>query len=146
MLYHGAKRDLKPSISYAQFPGLKLYEAAKWSGKEQGVGDRWRISAGRVYKPTSTRQRANRFLCHMDQATYLFLHILFSLEEQLSPSPLASSCLFAQPEFFQLLEEIGQPHKWNKVVEFMWEKADIPRISISPHSPVFWEKLRTEAH
>lgn len=42
--------------------------------------------------------------------------------------------------------EIGQPHKWNKVVESMWEKAGVPRISISPHSPVFWETLRTEAH
>lgn len=101
MLYHGAKHDLKTSISCEQFPGLELYEAVKWSGKEHGVRDRWGISAGRAFKPRSRRQRANKFLYHMDQPTYLLLHVLFFLTEQLSPLPLTSSCLLTQPEFTQ---------------------------------------------
>lgn len=85
MLYHGAKHDFKTSISYEQFPVLELYEAVKWSGKEHGVRDRWGISAGRVFKPRSRRQRANKFLYHMDQPTCFLLYVLFFCK---SSSPL----------------------------------------------------------
>lgn len=76
MIYCGAKHDFKTSIC-AQLPGLELYEAVKWSGKEHG--DRWEISAGRAFKPSSRRQRANKFLYHIDQPTYFLLHVLFFL-------------------------------------------------------------------
>lgn len=103
MLFRGAKHDLKTSVSYEQLPGLELYEAVKWSGEEHGVRDRWGISAGRAFKPRSRRQEANKFLYHVDRPTYCLLHVLFLPKEQLSPSPLTSSCLLTQPEFTQQL-------------------------------------------
>lgn len=103
MLCHGAKDNFKTSI-YEQFPGLEQYEAVKWSGKEHTVKDRWGISAGRAFKPRSRRQRAKNFSYYRDQPTYFPLHILiFFLKEQVSPSPLISSCLLTLREFTQQL-------------------------------------------
>lgn len=130
LLYHGAKHDLKTSISCEQFPGLELYEAVKWSGREHGVRDRWGISAGRAFKPRSRRQRANKFLYHMDQPTYLLLHVLFFLTDPLSPFTSYLLLPSYPARIHSAGVEIGQPHRSNKVVESTWEKTGVPGMSM----------------
>lgn len=141
----GAKHDLNTSISCEHFPGLELSEAVKWSGKEHRVRDRWGISAGRAFKPRSRRQRANKFLYHIDQPTYFLLYVPFFSDR----AALPFTSYLHLPSYPARIQsagvEIGQPHKWNKVVESTGEKAGVSGISTEPHSPVLWEKLRTEA-
>lgn len=130
MLYHGAKHDFKTSISYEQFPVLELYEAVKWSGKEHAVRDRWEISAGRAFKPRSRRQRANKFLYHMDQPTCSLLYVLFFSARAALPFTSYLLLLSYLAIIHSAVVERGQPHKWNRVIEATWEKAGVSGISI----------------
>lgn len=144
MLYYLAKDNFELCI-YEQFLGLERYEAVKWSGKEHTVRDRWGISAGRAFKPRSRRQRAKKILLSQGPTNLLSSahpHWFFSERASLPFSP----CLLLPSypaRIHAAVVEVCQPHKWNGVTEFLWEKAGLTKVSIS--TLVLWEKLRTEA-
>lgn len=136
MLYHGAKDNLRTSI-YEQFPGPERYEAVKWSGKEHTVRDRWGISAGRAFKPRSRKQRAKKFLL-LQEPTNFPLHILISEKAGRPFTPYLLLPSYTE-RIHSAIVEVYQPHKWNEVTKFIWEKAGIPKVSIN--TLVLWEKF-----